>query len=238
MRRHALVWVARDHHHALIEAVSDPVPREIVAQFLAAGSPLVVRCQPVPDGSSPPKLATLAMGLPLPPAQGKQRLAFSVPAQAIVHSSQPLRLAEVIPQVRTTWRSPLTSLLRQACASGIEFRVFGSASWEALTGHPYLTSNSDIDLLWRPADTAQIAEGIALLHAWENDCGLKADGEIVFGDDAAVAWREWGRVAESRDSAKRVLVKTLYGPRMSSPSELAARLPRNGAVRRAAAAWW
>jgi phosphoribosyl-dephospho-CoA transferase len=236
LRRHHLVWVAPDHHPALAGAVTDPALREAVAALLAAGSPLVVRRQPPLDGASSASSPTLALGMPLPPAQGRQRLAFAVPATAIVRGSPPPRLADAIPNLRTAWRAPLTDLACEAQAAGIELRLFGSAAWEALTGRPYLTENSDIDLIWRPVDADEIDAGIALLLAWESDSGLSADGEILFGDDAAVAWREWARIAEAREGAQRVLVKTLYGPRICAAPELTAQLPRHRPVRAAAAA--
>lgn len=74
LQRHALVRVARDHHPALVGAVDDPVPRDAVAELLAGGAPLVVRQQPVDRRSSEALPPTIAVGMPLPPALGKQQL--------------------------------------------------------------------------------------------------------------------------------------------------------------------
>jgi len=78
--------------------------------------------------------------------------------------------------------------------------------------------------VWQPADTAQLRAGIGVLQRWESETGLAADGEILFGDDAAVAWREWHRVTQGNDPASRVLVKTLRGSQLVAPGELLARL--------------
>ena len=108
----------------------------------------------------------------------------------------------------------------------MELRVFGSVAWEALTGLRYLTPASDIDLLWWPADAAQVAEVIALLRAWESGHGIRADGEVEFDDGTAVAWREWDHVARTSNSQRRVLGKTLHGPRIRAFSDLAAQFSR------------
>jgi phosphoribosyl-dephospho-CoA transferase len=221
VQRHALVQVARDHHAALVDAVGDDATRDAVAALLAGGVPLVVRRQPGDVRESLRTMpASIAVGLPLPPALGKQRLAFTVPVDAVTGVAPPLRLCEAIDHLQPAWRAPLSDLARAADASDIELRVFGAVAWEALTGRPYLTLQSDVDLLWWPQDAAQVAAGIALLLAWERHSGVRADGEIVLADGAAVAWREWDRVARTQDGAHRVLVKTLHGPRLCALSDL------------------
>lgn len=142
----------------------------------------------------------------------------------MVEIAPPPRLTDTLSHLPPAFRAPLTELAAAARAAGIEFRVFGSVAWEALTGLAYLTARSDVDLLWWPVDASQIAEGIALMVAWEHETGMRADGEIVMRNGAAVAWREWDRVARTIDGARRVLVKTLFGPRLCALSELEASL--------------
>jgi phosphoribosyl-dephospho-CoA transferase len=192
----------------------------MVTNFLAAGVPLVSRRQPESEGESSIRWRFIAVGMPLPPSQGKLRVPLVAPLESIMLTRPPLELAEVIPHLPQRWRAPLRDLLRSAEAVGIQFRVYGSAAWEALTGQSYLASRSDIDLLWQPAKIAQIDAGIRLLEAWEAQSGLVADGEIEFGDDAAVAWREWKSSAQRQPPSHRVLVKTFHGPRLSARSEL------------------
>jgi phosphoribosyl-dephospho-CoA transferase len=83
--------------------------------------------------------------------------------------------------------------------------VFGSLAWQALSGLPYLTPQSDIDLLWHPQSNAQLQQGIALLARWEQTSGLRADGEVLFGAGSAVSWREWA--TSKSGNGQRVLVK-------------------------------
>ena len=227
LHRHWLVWVAPDHHAAISSQVGSPGLRVPVRDFLAAGWPLVVRRQTGIDGEHVARGSSIAVGMPLPPSQGKLRLAFSVLPEWIIRTAPPLELAEAIPHLPLAWRAPLQQLIRGAEAIDIGFRVYGSAAWEALTGCRYLTPQSDIDLLWQPSHPTQIAAGIALLQAWEAQTGFTADGEICFGGDEAVAWREWSARQHMHDAGDRVLVKTLRGPRLAPRSELIAFITRN-----------
>lgn len=227
LRRHGLVWLAPEWHQMVCAQVTDAVLRDIARRFLAAGWPLVMCRQPGSVEDAPAQDAPITLGMPLPPAQGKHRLAFAVPRAAIVRTAPPPLLATTIPHLPATWREPLRHLLRDAEAIDIEFRVFGSLAWEGLTGNTYLTPQSDVDVLWRPSEPAQIADAIALLRAWQAEAGIAVDGEIVFGDDAAVAWREWSGGDRTPDTPHRVLVKTLRGPRLCARADLLARLPRH-----------
>ena len=230
LRRHWLVWLAPEFHGMVSDQVTNPMLRQFATDFLAAGGPLVIPSQANGNAGHSLTSTSIAVGMPLPPSQGKHRLAFTVPPQSIVRAAPPMRLADAIPGLAKQWRAPLRQLQDDARAIGLEFRVFGSVAWESLTGRGYLTSESDIDLLWRPSDYSQIVDGIALLTAWEARTGpgvLRVDGELTFGDDLAVAWREWRAVQQPR-AARRVLVKTLQGPRVCLPSELLAGMPRSG----------
>ncbi len=155
----------------------------------------------------------MALGLPLP---ARRRIALTLPSRTIEDVSSPPTLVAVIPHLPPSWQPALVSLRQRAEAIDVSFRVFGSAAWQMLTGLPYVTDKSDIDLLWHPASRSQLAAGVALLEAWQPVAGMRADGEIVFGDDDAVAWREWSR----HDRHACVLAKTLRGPVMRKPAEL------------------
>jgi phosphoribosyl-dephospho-CoA transferase len=223
LRRHWLVWVAKEFHAQLALQVADAKLRTNAAEFLAAGWPLVVCTQQDEASAQGSRNASLAAGMPLPPHQGKLRLRFLLPKDSIARVAPPLLLPEAILALPERWRTPLWRLLEQAQAIDLELRVFGSAAWESLTRMPYLTPRSDIDLLWQPHEATQIESVLAMLTHWEAQSGLAADGEILFGDDAAVAWREWQQAGQY-SGANRVLVKSLRGPQLSELAELLARL--------------
>jgi phosphoribosyl-dephospho-CoA transferase len=161
---------------------------------------------------------SIVVGLALPPAQGKRRIALSVAAYDIARYTPPLRLADAIAHAPAAWQSALTELDAAAHYMDIELRIFGSLAWQALSGMPYLTPQSDIDLLWHPQSHAQLQQGIALLARWELDHGLRADGEVLFGANNAVSWREWAAVKSGED--RRVLVKRLSSAELVAAHEL------------------
>jgi phosphoribosyl-dephospho-CoA transferase len=194
--------------------VTDGEMHSAVAAWLAADRPLVVARQPC---ESMP-LDTIAVGLALPPAQGKRRIALVVSKSDIARYSLPLQLSNAIASAPVEWQSTLAELDTAAKAIDIELRVFGSLAWQALSGLPYMTRQSDIDLLWHPMSNKQLQQGIALLERWEQAGGLRADGEVLFGTGSAVSWREWATLKSGSDN--RVLVKSISGAGLVDAREL------------------
>lgn len=235
LRRHRMVWIAPAHHARVAAEIPDRPLRGIVANGLAAGWPVVVRQQTREDirlgVQDEIAFDMLAVGMPLPPAQGKGRVALSVAREWIARTAPPPLLAAAIPHLPEPRRAGLLRLEQRANAIGLALRVYGSVAWEALTGCRYLTPESDVDLLWQPTTVRQLRAAIAMLSAWESNSGIRADGEILFGDDDAVAWREWARGEsacvghECGTAATRVLVKALSGPRLEEREKVLACLP-------------
>jgi phosphoribosyl-dephospho-CoA transferase len=199
---------------AVAAQVTDDAVHEQVAAWLAADRPLVVARQPCGDVLSD----TIAVGLALPPAQGKRRIALAVTSNAISRYTQPLLLADVIAHAPAGWRPALAELDVAASEIELELRVFGSLAWQALSGLPYVTPQSDIDLLWHPLSNSQLQQGIALLARWEQSSGLRADGEVLFGGSSAVSWREWATLKSGDD--QRVLVKRVSSAELVDTREL------------------
>ena len=213
MARHTLVWLRPEFRAVVAAQVTDGAMHTQVDAWLAADLPLVVARQP--DTIAPD---TIAVGLALPPAQGKRRIALSVAAKDIVRYTPPLLLADAIAHAPAEWQPALAELHDAAINIHIKLRVFGSLAWQALSGLPYLTPQSDIDLLWHPNSHTQLQQGIELLARWEQASGLRADGEVLFGGSSAVSWREWATL-KSGDS-QRVLVKRVSSAGLVDASEL------------------
>jgi phosphoribosyl-dephospho-CoA transferase len=231
--RHDLVWVNTAHcviaadgtdgadvpdvMDAAVATVADNAgDRTLIAAWIDARRPFVVRCQ----GMDCKARNVLAVGLPLPPSQGKRRVALEVPSSSIERSSAPLALRDTVDSAPPGWRGPLSQLHRLGVAAGVEFRVFGSLAWQALTGLAYVTEHSDLDLCWRPRSASHLDTLSGLLVSWQQATGIAVDGEIVFDDDHMVSWREW----QLRRTQAGVLVKRLHGPVLRTPSSLLAML--------------
>ncbi|MGC2048782.1 MAG: malonate decarboxylase holo-[acyl-carrier-protein] synthase, partial [Gallionella sp.] len=182
VNRHGLEWIRPECRAAVAAQVIDDAMQTQVTAWLAADRPLVVARQPCGEVLSD----TIAVGLALPPALGKHRVAFNVVAHDITRHTLPLRLADAIAHAPAKWQPALAELDTAATNIDIELRVFGSLAWQALSGLPYLTPQSDIDLLWNSQSHAQLQQGIALLVRWEQASGLRADGEVLFGGSSAV----------------------------------------------------
>jgi phosphoribosyl-dephospho-CoA transferase len=197
--RHNLVWLSADGWRAACASA----PENDVAclqRWQQEDWPAVVRRA---DGDAAED--EICVGIALPPdAQGcKLRVPFRIAPAAIRLMREPLELIDLLPTAPLRWQSALRALSDEIRACGLDVRVYGSLALQTLTRQPYLRDGSDIDILFHPADRRQLAQGLALLarHAqW-----LPLDGEVLFGGERAVAWKEWLQAAA--DGAHRVLVK-------------------------------
>jgi phosphoribosyl-dephospho-CoA transferase len=143
--------------------------------------------------------------LPLPPVHGKRRVAFSFSPGAAVVVLPPVLLRDAAPAAPAAWQPVIAALIDLGEAVGVTPRVFGGLLWEHATGLPYLTAQSDLDLLWSISDersAALLVEGLCRLDAGGP---IRLDGEVELPDGAAVNWRE---LASQGDE---VLVKTMDG---------------------------
>lgn len=182
--RHTLVWLsARAGWQADIAAHE---PR--LANWFAQGLPAIVARRAADDADP-----RLRLGVPLPPMEGKLRLALRVPARVVLRTAPTPTLQAVLESdLAPDWQRPLLALQDIAAA-----RVFGAFAWQYLTGLHYVHARSDIDLLWRIDTTAQADALAAKLQAWEAGYGRRVDGELCLADGAAVNWREYaGRTRE------------------------------------------
>jgi phosphoribosyl-dephospho-CoA transferase len=214
LSRHTLVWIQPERRVAVAAQVTDDKLHAQVAAWLAADRPLVVARQPCGESQT----ARISVGLTLPPALGKLRVALVAASNDIARYAPPLRLDDALAHAPAGWQSALTELDAAAMDVGIELRVFGSLAWHALSGLQYVTPQSDIDLLWHPQSHVQLQQGIVLLKRWEQDSGLRADGEMLFGASNAVSWREWATLKPAGD--QRVLVKRISSAELVDAGEL------------------
>lgn len=182
--RHDLVWLATARWR---DALVAPVPDtwlEALSGWFSHGRPAVVRRQESPSTNA------LSLGVALPPARGKMKIPLLVERGAVIRTSAPLTLQTALASAPPGWQPPLRDLVDAARRRGIEFRVYGSVAWQHLSGEPYVTPLSDVDLLWATRDAALLADVLGLLNAWQEHTGLRADGELLLPDGAAVAWKE------------------------------------------------
>jgi phosphoribosyl-dephospho-CoA transferase len=217
--RHELIWLtARGWDAARGRAL--PGQHAAIEQWRRQDWPAVVRRA---DIGLPP--GQVSLGLPLPPAPDgvKGRIALHASNGDVARRSPPLALADAARAAPERWRPALDALV--SITIGVPLRAYGSLAMQAITGQPYLTPASDIDLLFYPADAQALRAGLALLE--QHAEVLPLDGEIVFPPGAAVAWKEWigaGSGNGGGGNGARVLVKDAGAVRLATIEHLLATL--------------
>lgn len=205
--RHDLVWLTAQGWK---EAAASVRPGDLrsLALWERQGWPAVVRRR---DVGQPAGIVSL--GIALPPAEAdapKERIALRVPAQHVARRASALPLPDAMAAAPAAWRAGLGAL----DGAGLPLRAYGSLALQAITGLPYLTPRSDIDILLAPRSRGELDAGVAALS--RHGEALPLDGEILFPGGAAVAWKEW---RDARDGA-RVLVKTMDAVRLEGRAAL------------------
>lgn len=206
--RHDQAWLSSTGWDAALGSAA-PGHVQALEQWRKHDRPLVVTRR-TPDAAP----GDLCLGLALPPDAGRKvRIALQVHEHMVARIERPLSLQAAAAAAPAPWRAPLAALL--ADASGINLRAYGSLALQAGTGLPYLTDASDIDLLFTPASLHELDAGMHLLQSHQQR--LPLDGEIVFPDGAAVAWKEW---RDATASGARVLVKDAASVRLVTTASL------------------
>ena len=207
LHRHQIAWLSETGWHAAQQDDRDPTDRDCLAHWAARQLPLVVTRQDRPTGDD-----TIALGLPAPGRWARRRLAISVRRCDVLYFDEfPLanELLRVLPpSVRPAW-SVLCNGLRAVHANA---RVYGSHGWQLLSGLDHVRAGSDIDLWLSVSDEAQADAAAACMQSVSDaasDALPRLDGELMFDDGTAVAWREW--LAWRAGRVKSLLVKTLVG---------------------------
>lgn len=221
-RRHDLAWLSASGWRAA-RARALPEHAGVIERWQREDWPAVVRRDDAHAGAG-----EVCLGLALPPhpdSGHKLRIALRVPAGDVARTTPALALdclSAALPALLPAllpdaWRKDLRLLA--ADSADLTFRVYGSLALQAVTAQAYVSPTSDIDLLFYPASSAQLGLGLALLR--KHAGSLPLDGEIVFPNGQAVAWKEWLAAASGN---ARVLVKEQNGVRLVSRDALLATL--------------
>jgi len=203
MHRHQIVYLSEPGWRRLQERDWDAPARDCLAHWSAKRLPLVVTRQ---AGTACED--TIALGLPAPGRWERRRLAITVPRSDVLYFDEfPLadKLLRVLPaSARPAWRT----LCADLATANANARVYGSYGWQLLSGLDHVRAGSDIDLWLSVSDEAQ-ADAAATCLQSVSGALPRLDGELMFDDGAAVAWREW--LAWRAGRVKSLLVKTMVG---------------------------
>ncbi|SCK41068.1 phosphoribosyl-dephospho-CoA transferase [Variovorax sp. HW608] len=211
LRRHRLAFLSDAGWAGVRARAWDAQAQACIDHWAAHRLPLVVTRQPADASGDRP----IALGLPAPLQWDRRRLAVQVPRNALAWFDEFPRFGDaagLLPRIpRAAWRM----LGRQLAACDASARIYGAYGWQLLTGLPYVRESSDIDL-WIGVRDAEQADTVA--HHLERFAPRhpRLDGELVFEDGTAVAWREWHAWRAGR--ARHLLVKRLHGASMADAS--------------------
>jgi phosphoribosyl-dephospho-CoA transferase len=169
--------------------------REALSAWFTQGRPAMVRRRGPDDAPG------VALCVTLPASRWLATIRFTVGRGAIARTEPPVPLVEVIHAAPPGWHRPLFDLHRAASDAGVPLSVTGPLAWQHLTGQPYVTDRSSVDLLLRPRTRLQLEQVIALLRVREDGDRPRLGGEVLLGWGDAVAWRD---LASGR---RRVLAK-------------------------------
>jgi malonate decarboxylase holo-[acyl-carrier-protein] synthase len=181
LARHDLIWADPEAWSEVLTSQPMVAANALTAAWVDDRRPLIVRRCVNIDATG-----LVRFGLPLPPAHGKLRLAGSLPRAGVQTSSSPPLLADALACVPPAWRDTVERLLDIDAS----VRTFGSLAWEYLTGLPYLSATSDLDLIWQLGDMATLPARLSAVAEIERAAPMRIDGEIVNSRGAAVQWRE------------------------------------------------
>lgn len=206
LHRHQLARLSDAGWRTLLARDWDAEARDCLTHWAAARLPLVVTRQ-APKTDLPDE-DRIALGLPAPGRWGRRRLALSVARSEVAYFDEFPGLDRACHRLPLPARPAWRSLCRDLQAIGANARVYGSYGWELLSGLDHVRPGSDIDLWLSVADMAQADAAAACLQGF-SCAGLRLDGELMFVDGGAVAWREWLSWRSGR--VKSLLVKATEG---------------------------
>jgi phosphoribosyl-dephospho-CoA transferase len=204
LRRHQLARLSETGWATILARPWDHQARDCLTHWARHRLPLVVTRQPRDAAAQ----GAIALGLPAPGRWDRRRLALQVPREAVLCLDEFPRLAEVQTMLPPAARYPTRKLIDRLDTCHAKSRVFGSYGWQALTGLDHVRPGSDLDIAVSVDGTAHADDVTHALQSFDAT-QLRLDGELLFGDGAAVAWREWIEWRAGR--ARAVMVKRLNG---------------------------
>ncbi|MBR0782193.1 malonate decarboxylase holo-[acyl-carrier-protein] synthase [Bradyrhizobium iriomotense] len=195
--RHDLVFVSPAGWRAILDTRGDLATDALVARWPKMRWPTIRR------RALPGEANGLALGLPLPPSAGKKRISLLVDIDHVTSVARPPLLRQARAYAPRNWWSTLDRLDGLARRHAVDARVFGSLAWQSLTGLDYVTTGSDLDVLFEFRTGTDIDRFVADVAAIETDAPMRLDGELMGAGGAAVNWREF------HGGATELLVKSI-----------------------------
>ncbi|MGB8339406.1 MAG: malonate decarboxylase holo-[acyl-carrier-protein] synthase [Burkholderiales bacterium] len=209
LARNDLVWTTALAWQQIEHQAWDGQAQEIISHWRANNLPLVVcrqRDEIFPD--------QISVGLPAPTQWARRRLALTINTSSIAESGA----FPTLTQIASTHRNQPAEVDLDSALSelGAQAQVYGSYGWQVLTGLVYLHEDSDIDISVRVKNFDMAWQAVHQLATTQ--LPSRIDGEIVFPDGKAIAWRELLQLITRQTS--QVMVKDRYSVRLATLEEI------------------
>ena len=95
-------------------------------------------------------------------------------------------LAETARSSPKAWRHTIERIVELSP----DARSYGSLAWQYMTGLNYLSSTSDLDIIWRHDDATTTELRLECIEKIARAAPMQIDGEIINSAGIAVPWRE------------------------------------------------
>ena len=207
-RRHDLLRIRPDAWRIIFAALPEHSRVDVLSSWAENGYPFIIRRYfPAESHGSVPA------GVPLPPSLGKQRIAISFALEDVASRVASVSLREAGNLAPPAWADTISALLDLGKQFDADPHVVGSLLWQRLTGLPYLTEASDLDLLWPLSAVSR--PFLDELAAIDRGSPVRLDGELDLTNGSAVNWRELHGCLQGVGE-KTVLVKSMTGIQIQS----------------------
>ncbi|OAV01594.1 MULTISPECIES: malonate decarboxylase holo-[acyl-carrier-protein] synthase [Moraxella] len=212
MQRHDLVHIA---NAAWVQPCADSLPDMAVAKFFALlgqGLPLTVTRQPSCDDGR------ICLAMNVLTHQGKYRVACHTPMTNITDISPPLPVMQAASLFDAWSAQQLGELVSRLQACGCAVHVYGSYAYQLLTGEPYVTPLSDVDLLFVLDDWRQLSAVMMQIADFRAVFERRIDGEmsVRLPDVAEVVQFSFNEylTLTTNPACAQIIIKSLHDVRL------------------------
>ena len=201
LHRHQLVWLTESAWNNVRNRAWDSQARACIDHWAAHRLPLVITRQP-----GDLEAGVIAVALSAPVRWQRRRLALRIARSEVAYFDEFPAAEKAAALLPDALQGRWDSLCAQLTHAGVTARVYGSYGWQLLSGLDHVRASSDIDLWLSVSDGKQADAAAECLRQFTSET-VHVDGEIMFNEGAAVAWREW--LSWRSGGVKGLLIKTL-----------------------------
>lgn len=208
MRRHDLLTLKPDAEMHSVSCCTSNKAEIYVKQWILEGRPFVCPRQN-------PRSHDLQLGLAFVDGGVKHRAFIQASYQDILRGDSPYKLEDSLDVFSQSETEVLRTLVEELKAAGLSIYVFGSVAWEKMSGRPYRTSKSDLDLLCDVATLQDVWLVTKAFASADRELPFNIDGELRFVNDDCANWREVTAALDHHDEIE-ILVKGETGVYLST----------------------